>query len=141
MLATVDLNGIPVHHAEHGGSGTPVLALHGAGVDHREILGGLEPVFAERPGRRRIYPDLPGMGRTPAPETLTSNDDALELLLGFVHAVIGKEPFLVVGQSCGGCLARAIAHRRPRQVAGLALVCAVGAGDREEAGRAAGSGQ
>ena len=124
MLTTVD--GIPVHYTEHG-SGTPVLALHGAGVDHREIMGALEPLFADRPGHRRIYPDLPGMGRTPAPDTLNSNDDVVEVLLGLVDAVIGEQAFLVVGHSYGGYLARAIANRRPGQVAGLALVCGVDA--------------
>ena len=88
MLANV--NGIPVHYAEHG-SGTPVLALHGGSVDHREIMGALEPVFADRPGYRRLYPDLPGMGRTPAPETIDSTDAVLELLLGLVDEVIGEE--------------------------------------------------
>ena len=124
MLTTVD--GIPVHYTEHG-SGTPVLALHGAGVDHREIMGALEPLFADRPGYRRIYPDLPGMGRTPAPDTVNSNDDVVEVLLGLVDAVIGEQAFLVVGHSYGGYLARAIANRRPGQVAGLALVCGVDA--------------
>lgn len=57
------VNGEPMHYVEEGG-GPPVLALHGAGVDHREIMAFLEPVFADRPGHRRIYPDLPGMGRT-----------------------------------------------------------------------------
>jgi pimeloyl-ACP methyl ester carboxylesterase len=57
------VNGIPVQFVEHG-SGTPVLGLHGVDVDHREMAGSLEPLFADRPGDRRIYPDLPGMGRT-----------------------------------------------------------------------------
>jgi pimeloyl-ACP methyl ester carboxylesterase len=69
VLANV--NGVPVHYAQHG-SGTTVLALHGAGVDHREIMGALEPLFAERPGYRRVYPDLPGMGRTPLPTRSTA---------------------------------------------------------------------
>jgi pimeloyl-ACP methyl ester carboxylesterase len=116
-----NLNGIPVHYEERG-SGTPVLALHGAGVDHREIMGALEPLVADRPGYRRIYPDLPGMGRTPAPDTIDSTDAVLDLLLGLVDAVIGEQAFLVVGHSSGGYLARAIANRRPRQVAGLALI-------------------
>jgi pimeloyl-ACP methyl ester carboxylesterase len=119
-----DVNGIPVHYAQHGG-GTPVLALHGSGVDHREIMAALEPLFADRPGYRRLYPDLPGMGHTPAPETIDSNDAVVELLLGLVDAVIGQEAFLLVGHSYGGYLARAIANRRPRQVAGLALLCSV----------------
>jgi pimeloyl-ACP methyl ester carboxylesterase len=129
VLATV--NGMPVHYAQLG-SGTPVLALHGVGVDHREIRGSLEPLFADRPGYRRIYPDLPGMGRTPAPETIDSNDAVLDTLLGLVDALIGEQAFLVVGHSYGGYLARAIANRRPRQVAGLALVCSTGEVRAEE---------
>jgi pimeloyl-ACP methyl ester carboxylesterase len=123
VLANV--NGIPVHYAEHG-SGTPVLALHGGSVDHREIMGALEPVFADRAGYRRLYPDLPGMGRTPAPQTMDSTDAVLELLLGLVDEVIGDGPFLVAGHSFGGYLARAIANRRPDQVAGLAVICSLG---------------
>jgi pimeloyl-ACP methyl ester carboxylesterase len=119
-----------VHYVPHGG-GTPVLALHGAGVDHREIMAALEPLFADRPGYRRVYPDLPGMGRTPAPEAVDGNDAVVELLLGLVDAVVGQEAFLLVGQSYGGYLARAIANRRPGQVAGLALVCAAGEGGGE----------
>ena len=124
MEATV--SGVPVHYAEYG-NGTPVLALHGAGVDHREIAGALEPIFSNVSGFRRLYPDLPGMGRTPAPETITSNDDVLDLLLGFIDSTIGDEPFLVMGQSYGGYLARAVASQRPEQAVGLALICPVGA--------------
>ena len=124
MLATV--NGIPVHYAQHGG-GTPVLALHGAGVDHREIMAALEPLFAGRPGYRRVYPDLPGMGATPAPQRVASNDDVVQVLLGLVDAVIGEEAFALVGHSYGAYLARAVASRRPGQVAGLALICGVNA--------------
>lgn len=118
--------GVPVHYAEYG-SGTPLLALHGAGADHREIAGALEPIFCNVPGFRRLYPDLPGMGRTPAPESITSNDDVLDILLALIDSTIGDDPLLVLGQSYGGYLARAIADRRPDQVVGLALICPVGA--------------
>ena len=120
------VSGVPVHYAEYG-SGMPVLALHGAGVDHREIAGALEPVFGTVPGYRRLYPDLPGMGRTPAAGTISSNDDVVDLLLGLIDGTIGDEPFLVIGHSYGGYLARAIADRRPHQAVGLALICPVGA--------------
>jgi pimeloyl-ACP methyl ester carboxylesterase len=125
----VDVNGIPVRYAQHG-DGAPVLGLHGGGVDHREIQGALEPLFADRPGYRRLYPDLPGMGRTPAPEWVDSTDAVLEVLLGLVDAAVGQEPLLVVGHSAGAYLARAIANRRPSRVAGLALICPlIGEGD------------
>ena len=119
-----------VNYAEFG-SGLPVLALHGAGVDHREISGALEPFFTARTGYRRIYPDLPGMGHTPAPATIASNDDVVDVLLGLVDRVIGDEGFVVIGQSYGGYLARAIANRRPDRTVGLALVCAIGEHSRD----------
>ncbi|MCU1565422.1 MAG: Alpha/beta hydrolase fold family protein [Pseudarthrobacter sp.] len=126
----VSVSGVPVHCAEYG-TGTPLLALHGAGVDHREVAGALEPVFSSIPNYRRLYPDLPGMGLTPAAETIASNDDVLDLLLGFIDNVIGDQPFLVLGHSYGGYLARAIAALRPHQAVGLALICPVGADTRD----------
>lgn len=118
---------LAVHYVEHG-EGLPVLALHGAGVDHREVMAALEPVFDAPPGYRRIYPDLPGMGRTPAPETIRSADDVLGVMLAFIDEVIGAHPFLVAGHSAGGYYAQAIADQRPEQVAGLALLCPLLAG-------------
>lgn len=113
---------VPVHYAEHG-DGMPVLVLHGTGVDHREVEGSLEPVLRRMPDCRRIYPDLPGMGRTPAPESVNSADDVLELMLGLVDALVGDRELLVIGHSAGGHYARAIAGRRPDRVSGLALIC------------------
>jgi pimeloyl-ACP methyl ester carboxylesterase len=114
-----------VHFADIG-AGTAVLALHGWTPDHRLMLGCLEPVFAGRNGYRRLYPDLPGMGRSPA-DDVSSSDDILGALEDFVDAEIGDGPFLLIGQSFGGYLARALAHRRPDQVRGLALICPVSA--------------
>lgn len=108
-----------------------MVVLHGAGVDHREPEACFEPILERVPGVRRIYPDLPGMGRSPAPESLHSSDDVLHLLLDFVHAECGRERFWLVGHSWGGYLAREMAARAPDQVAGLALVCPVLAGDHD----------
>jgi pimeloyl-ACP methyl ester carboxylesterase len=91
-------------------------------------MGCLEPVFDARTGYRRIYPDLPGMGRTPAPEAINSAHDVLGVLLEFIDGVIGDEPLLVAGHSAGGYYAHAIASRRPEQVIGLALLCPLFAG-------------
>ncbi|MFG1862493.1 alpha/beta fold hydrolase [Microbispora bryophytorum] len=125
-----EVGGAVVHYVEHG-DGIPVLALHGAGVDHREMAGALEPVFRGRPGYRRVYPDLPGMGRTPVPDRLRGSDDVLDLLLGLIDAVVGDQQFAIVGHSFGGYLARGIAARRPAQVAGLALICPLGEESRD----------
>ena len=106
MRATID--DVAVHYIEHG-SGMPVVALHGSYSALQEVEGFLEPVFRHRSGFRRIYLDLPGMGDTPAPARIRSSNDVLDLVLGFVDAVIGDEAFLVVGHSAGGYLARGVA--------------------------------
>ncbi|MFG2099633.1 alpha/beta fold hydrolase [Micromonospora echinaurantiaca] len=108
------------------GAGTPVLALHGWTPDHRLMLGCLEPVFAGRTGYRRLYPDLPGMGASPAPAEIASSDDVLDTVQDLVDDLLGDEPFLLVGESYGGYLARALARSRPDQVLGLALICPTG---------------
>ena len=113
---------IEVHYVEHG-AGRPVLVLHGAGVDHRETEACFEPVFEGVAGFRRIYPDLPGMGRTAAPAELCSAEDVLDTLLGFAGEVSGGTAHLLIGHSVGAYYAQAMAARAPRQVAGLALVC------------------
>jgi pimeloyl-ACP methyl ester carboxylesterase len=124
------INAVSVHYVEHG-AGEPVLVLHGAGVDHREAEACFEPALGADEGYRRIYPDLPGMGRTAAPASIRSAEDVLEVLIGFVDEVAGGQAVLVVGHSAGAHYARAIAARRRHQVAGLALVCPLLAGARE----------
>ncbi len=125
--------GVLVHSVEHG-AGRPVLVLHGAGVDHRETEGCFEPALSGVPGLRRIYPDLPGMGRTAAPDTLRSADDVLGTLLDLADAVTGGDAHCLVGHSAGGWFAQAMAARRPERVAGLALVCPLLPGVRDVPG-------
>ena len=119
-----------VDYVQHG-TGRVVLVLHGAGVDHREAEACFEPAFRGVGTLRRIYPDLPGMGRTVAPESLRSGDGVLDTLLDFAGEVSGGTEYLLVGHSAGGYYARAMAARRPEQVAGLALVCPLLSGVRD----------
>lgn len=56
------INEVLVHYVEHGG-GVPLVALHGAGVDHREI-----EAVAPSARYRRIYPDLPGWAARQPPD-------------------------------------------------------------------------
>lgn len=115
-------SGTAVHHVEHG-DGRPVVVLHGAGVDHHEAEACFEPALGAYGGLRRLYPDLPGMGRTPAPPTLQSADGVLEVLLRFLDDTVGDQPVLLVGHSAGAYYAQGLALRHPQRVAGLALVC------------------
>ena len=123
---------VPVrfHSVEHG-RGRPVLVLHGGYVDHREAEACFEPALDGVPGLRRIYPDLPGTGRTLAPEALCSADDVLGALLRLGDEVSGGSPYLLVGHSAGAYFAQAMAARRPEQVAGVALVCPLLPGVRD----------
>jgi pimeloyl-ACP methyl ester carboxylesterase len=108
---------------ESYGTGTPIILLHGYGSDHRLMTGCMEPIFAQQPEWRRIYLDLPGMGKTPGREHIQSSDDVLDVVVSFIDAVVGEQPFLIVGESYGGYLARGIVLRKFKQVAGMALVC------------------
>jgi pimeloyl-ACP methyl ester carboxylesterase len=111
-----------IHYVEHG-SGTPLIALHGTGVDHREPEAAIEAVVPDS-GHRRIYPDLPGMGRSTA-GGLACNDDVVTLLGHFIDH-LGAGPVMLLGHSYGAYLARGVAAQRPELVRGLALVCPTG---------------
>ena len=126
-MAYVEVEGVQVHYVEHGAAGPgvrTVVLVHGFPVDHRIMVGAFEPVFADRPGWRRLYVDLPGMGRTTAPD-VASTDDVFRILRGAVAALVPEGPYAVVGQSYGGYLARGLAAADPERVAGLAAVVTV----------------
>ena len=114
---------------EDVGTGTPVLMLHGWPLDHRHMLSNFEPVFAQRPGWRRLYPDLPGMGRTRAADWIETHDQMLELVIEFIERVIPGQRFVVAGASYGGWLARGLVHERGKQIDGVLLSVPVVAGD------------
>lgn len=122
--------GTLVHTVEHG-HGTPVLVLHGAGVDHREAVAAFEPTLRAHGGLRRVYPDLPGAGLTPAPETVSSAADVLDVLSALLDDVAGERRAILVGHSAGAYYARALADRAPRRVEGLVLVCPLLEGARD----------
>ena len=105
---------------EAHGEGRPILLLHGWTMDRRVEIFDYEKIFATRPGWRRIYPDLPGMGRSVAKDSLKSQDDVLDALLAFVDQVLPGR-FVLAGTSLGAYLARAVAARRRSRIAGLLL--------------------
>jgi pimeloyl-ACP methyl ester carboxylesterase len=104
------------------GEGTPVVMLHGFGVDRRSIKGCMEPVFSERGGWRRLYFDLPGMGVTGPVQSVRSSDAMLEFVLEFINKILPDERFLVVGYSYGGYLAQGMAYKHPERVLGMMLI-------------------
>jgi pimeloyl-ACP methyl ester carboxylesterase len=113
---------IPIYY-EVFGEGRSLVSLHGFTPDHRLMTGCMEPIFEQRSGWQRIYLDLPGMGKTPGPEWLTSSDQMLDVVLGFIDQVIPDQRFVLAGESYGGYLARGIIHHKPELVDGLLLIC------------------
>ncbi|MEU3570433.1 alpha/beta hydrolase [Kitasatospora sp. NPDC036755] len=116
-------DGTPIRHTAFG-DGTPIVLIHGYTVDHRVLLP-LEPAFADRPGWRRLYLDLPGHGASPRLPGPTSAGALAEAVHGWIEERVGRRPFAVVGQSFGGQLARAVTARFGEQVLGSALLVPV----------------
>lgn len=121
MITTVPVGEVEVEVELHG-HGTPLLMLHGWGVDRRLMTGCMEPLFGPDDPWLRVYPDRPGQGGTPGHPDVASSDALVELLLTVMDRVAPGQPFGVVGESFGGYLARGILARR-RDLLGLALVC------------------
>jgi pimeloyl-ACP methyl ester carboxylesterase len=117
----VDIRGLPVHYVDVG-EGRPIVLLHGGGTDHRLMTVAFEPIFEARSGWRRIYPDLPGMGRTPGPDWIHAEDDMLAVVEAFLDAVLPAQRPALVGASYGGYLALGCMHHRADSIAGLLLV-------------------
>jgi pimeloyl-ACP methyl ester carboxylesterase len=105
------------------GSGRPIVMLPGRPSDHGIMERFMEPLFAQREGWLRIYPDLPGTGRTPASDRLTTHDAMLDTMLAFIDAVTPGQRFVLAGYSYGGYLARGVLSRRTALIDGL-MLCA-----------------
>lgn len=108
-----------VHYVERGSGEHTLVALHGFTVDHRIMTGWLEPCFEGRDGWRRVYLDLPGMGRTSG-AGINGTDDVFEVVLAAVDA-LAPGGYALAGSSYGGYLARGLVARHGSRVRGLAL--------------------
>ena len=111
---------MPLTFDDSGPSGTPAVCLPWFGTSRVMTREALDPAFAAT-AARRIFPDLPGHGESPALPQATS-EAVLTALVAFVEQQV-QEPVLLVGCSYGGYLASALARRRPDLVRGLLLVC------------------
>lgn len=117
-----DLGDITIYY-ETRGAGRPVVMLPGRPSDHRVMERFMEPLFARRDGWLRLYPDLPGTGRTPAVDRLATHDQMFEAVLAFIDAVIPGQRFVLAGLSYGGYLARGVLYHKAASIDGV-LLCA-----------------
>lgn len=106
------------------GSGLPVVAVHGNGVDHRLLLP-LDPELEAVGGLERFYFDLPGFGDLPALAGRGGLQDLADWLVVQVRNIVGTRPCALLANSLGGLLARHVRAELGEQVAGLALIAPV----------------
>ena len=104
------------------GEGYPVLMLHGWPVDHRIMKGCMEPIFKTRPNYKRIYFDLPGMGKTKGKDWIKGTDDFLKVTMEFVDKIIPNERFIIVGESYGCYLARGLIKKKQYLIDGVLFI-------------------
>jgi pimeloyl-ACP methyl ester carboxylesterase len=117
-----NLGDLAIYYESYG-SGRPIVMVPGRPSDHRVMLRFMEPLFAQRDGWLRLYPDLPGTGRTPGVDRLATHDQMLDAVLAFIDTVIPGQRFVLAGLSYGGYLARGVLYRRATSIDGL-LLCA-----------------
>ena len=115
-----DLENATIDYEELG-EGRLIVFLHGWTMDRRLEMADYEPIFAKRNGWRRLYFDLPGMGRSVAKTGLRTQDDVLAAVLAFIEARLPGQRFVLAGTSLGAYLARAVAVRLRPRVDGLLL--------------------
>lgn len=122
-MMTLTVNGVDVHY-ETRGEGRPLLILHGYPLDHEVMLGAFEPVFENRSGYQRIYPDMPGMGMSPANEQVKNSDDILRVMTDFMAELI-DDNYLVAGFSYGGYIAQGMVMQNPELIDGAMFMAPV----------------
>ncbi len=117
-----------------GGTGPPVLFLHGWALGHSAYRRSLRRLVAL--GVKVLAPAMPGFGGT---ADLPSDEMSIfgygHWVDAFLEAVGVTEPALVIGHSFGGGVAIELAHDHPTRVSYLILTNSVGGAQWGRAGR------
>lgn len=117
----LEVRGVQVHLLR-GGSGRPVLFLHGAGGAGAWLP--FHGLLAQR-GLDVLAPDHPGFGQSGELEHIESMDDLVYHTLALLDR-LELEQVDLVGTSLGGWLAAELAVHSPQRVRRLVLLNAVG---------------
>jgi 4,5:9,10-diseco-3-hydroxy-5,9,17-trioxoandrosta-1(10),2-diene-4-oate hydrolase len=121
---TVSIDGVTLHYL-CGGSGSPLVLVHGLGSSAGvEFFYNLEALAA----RHRVFAvDLPGFGRSDKPSVEYTIEFFVRVLRDFMDAQ-GLERVALMGVSLGGRIAVGFALEFPARVERLILVDALGVG-------------
>jgi pimeloyl-ACP methyl ester carboxylesterase len=112
-----DLGG-PVHFIDFGGSGTPLVMVHGLGGSALNWMA-VGPAIAE--SYHAVAIDLTGFGQTPMFGRSATVGANTELVHDFITKVIGQ-PVTLMGNSMGGHIAILEAASHPTWIASMVLV-------------------
>src|SRR6185312_3027919 len=104
------LQGCVLRYADGGGSGTPVVLLHGAGADHAMFTAQWEALTTA--GFRPVMLDLRGHGASRPNGASLGADRFAEDVEALVRQLGLHRPALV-GHSLGGNLAQRLVQRAP----------------------------
>lgn len=105
-------------HFQEWGKGSPVIALHGLGLESTSF-GGLGRSLAGH-GLRFLAADLPGFGQTPAPGGPLTPAVLAEPVLELARTL--EQPPLVMGMSLGGRVALEAALQQPSLFRGVVMI-------------------
>ncbi|MDA8218964.1 MAG: alpha/beta hydrolase [Dehalococcoidales bacterium] len=120
------VNGVKIHYLVAGEAGSPVLLLHGGGLDsawlsYKFCIGPLAR-------RHRVFaPDWPGYGASDKPD-LPYTTGLYVGLLARLMEILGLESASLAGVSLGGAVALGLALAAPRRVDKLVLADSHGLG-------------
>lgn len=118
----LDVNGVTIH-LRHGGSGPPLLLLHGFPQNHL-VWHAVGEQLAQR--FTVIAPDLRGYGDSSKPAGLPDHSNYSKRVMAQdmvdVMQALGHEAFQVCGHDRGGRVAHRLALDHPQRVAKLMLI-------------------
>jgi len=117
-LEIVDLAG-PVHYADYGGDGPPLLMVHGLGGSHLNWLHVAHRLAAEH---HVVAIDLAGFGLTPLAGRKATVQANRKLLDDFIANLFPGQAVTLVGNSMGGLISIMQAAEAPDSVAAMVLV-------------------
>lgn len=116
----ITVDGMRIHYLSAGGSGSPVVLLHGAGIDsaHLSWVEVIEPLAREH---RVFAPDLPGYGQSDRPDVLYNAEFYITFLAHLLDALQLPKASLV-GLSMGGAIVLGFTLAHPERVEKLVPV-------------------
>lgn len=119
-------------HYEVYGIGETIYFIHGLALDLTSMQYIYEACFDDKTNYRRVYIDLPGMGKSAISSDVGSTDDILTLLESFILSDAKERRINLCGHSFGGYLCLALAYRLKERINKIFLTCPVVKADKKE---------